>query len=589
MSLIKSASGKIVLLLFMVFAFSTAEKINKINTGEKTCVCAYDGFGYYMYLPHIFEKGHLDIQKEWAQNLQNEYCNGAVTYQLERHYLDKNIDIYHMGLAFVMLPSYTIADISARIGGYKTDGFSYPYNVGYQLNALLFIFLGLLYSRKLLRLFTNELKTSVALILVALGANSYFIFTQQNDLPHLYLFVINAASSYHLFQYYYHDKKRSILFAALLFGLSVCIRPTQALFGIIPFILLLKKHGRTKEFLFKIAIFPIAAIIWNIPQIIYWKVIGGEFIIPNLHTEDMVFTDPNLLDFLFSYRKGWLLYTPIFILLPIGWWFMFKKDRTLFYATLSFSVVYIYAMSSWECWWYAASFGQRVMVDIYPILAIPLVFVLNEFKKPLTTAAASLFALGCITLNLFQSEQMNRGIMDGFRMSQAHYWHIWGELNRYKVHNRWLLINRENINWPKELSQFDDNPFEIKSKMVFQIKAPLVSEPGNHVSIDKIHVLKTFKTDETLVEVPIKFRTSDSTQSSLLRMECVSAWNCYSWNNIELSLGRPQNQIITDTLRFNLPDVRHANDSMQMYLWNDGSAKIEVLEFKIKATSLIRN
>jgi len=124
--------------------------------------------------------------------------------------------------------------------------------------------------------------------------------------------------------------------------------------------------------------------------------------------------------------------------------------------------------------------------------------------------------------------------------------------------------------------------------MVFQTKAPLVSEPGNHVSIDKIHVLKTFKTDETLVEVPIKFRTSDSTQSSLIRMECVSAWNCYSWNNIELSFGRPQNQIITDTLRFNLPDIRHANDSMQMYIWNDSGAKIELIEFKIVGTSLIR-
>jgi len=93
MSLIKSTSGQIVLLLLIVFAFSTAEKIDKINTGEKTCVCAYDGFGYYMYLPHLFEKGHLDIQKEWAQSLQHEYCSGAVTYQLERNYADKNIDI----------------------------------------------------------------------------------------------------------------------------------------------------------------------------------------------------------------------------------------------------------------------------------------------------------------------------------------------------------------------------------------------------------------------------------------------------------------------------------------------------------------
>ncbi len=585
---ITTTSGKIVVLLTLVFAFTTADKIDKINTGEKTCNCAYDGFGYYMYLPHLFEFGHLNIKKDWAQELQNKYCNGAYAYQLEQHWTGNNIDIYHMGLSIVLLPSYTIADVFARAFGYPTDGFSYPYMVAYLLNVLLFIFLGLFYLRKLLRVFTDDIRASIIVVLVAFGSNAYFTFNHQYDLPHLYVFVLNAASFYHLMRYYKDDQKRSLWISSLLFGLTVCMRPTQALFGIIPFILLLKKHGKSLVFLKKLAFYPAFALFWNIPQILYWKIIGGEFIILNLHTEDIALSDPNLLDFLFSYRKGWLLYSPLFLLLPIGWWLMYQKDRVLFAATLSFSVLYIYVMSSWECWWYAASFGQRVMVDVYPILALPLVFLANKIQKPVLGAFTGVFVLACVYLNLFQSRQVELGILDGYRMSKEQYWHIFGELDPTQVHQRYLLIDRGNKQWPKHLSQFKDNPFEIKSTIVKRFETPIVSDPGIHVSLGKIHVLNTFGTDETLIEVPLKFRTSDSTQSSLIRMECVSAWNCYSWDNIELSFGRPQNQIIEDTLRFNLPDIRHANDSMQMYIWNESGAKIELLEMKMIGTSLIR-
>lgn len=588
MKWIHSTSGKVVILLTLVFAFTTIDKINKINTGEKTCNCAYDGFGYYMYLPHLFNKGHLNIEHEWAQDLQNKYCHGTYAYQLKEHWTGNNIDIYHMGTALIMLPSYTVADVIARAGDYETDGFSYPYMIVYQLNALLFIFLGLLYLRKLLRFFTDELRVSLILILVALGANTYFTFNYQYDLPHLYLFTLNAASLYHLFTYRETDNKRSLWFSAILFGLTVCVRPTQLIFGAIPFFLLLKKHGKSLLLVKQLALFGIFAFLWNIPQILYWKIIGGEFLILNLHTEDIVLTDPNLFDFLFSYRKGWLLYSPLFIILPLGWYFMYKRDKTVLYGTLSFAFFYIWVMSSWECWWYAGSFGQRPMVDVYPILAIPLAFLVDSIKKPVVVAASGLFAVGCIALNLIQSEQTALGILDGYRNSKEHYWHVFGELNPENVHRRYLLIDRSNLFWPEHLSSFDDNPFEIKTRTFRKLEKPLISEPGNNIDLGKIHVLNTFGTDETRIEVPLLYSTSDSTQSALIRMECVSKWNCYSWDNIELSLGHRQGIDIRDTLRFNLPDIRHNADSMQMYIWNQEGSTIELKEFKLIATSLFR-
>lgn len=585
---IQTISGKVLILLTLVFAFSTIEKIQTVNSGEKTCVCAHDGFGYYMYLPQLFNHGNLDIQRDWAQNLQNKYCNGAYVYQLEEHIPGKNIDIYHMGLSMVLLPSYTIADLTARATGYPTDGFSYPYMIAYLLNALLFIFLGLLYLRKLLLLYTDDLRASVVLIVIALGTNAYLTFNIQYDLTHLYLFTLNSITTYHLLSYNKTGRERSLWYSAIIFGLTVFIRPTQALLGIIPLIVLFRKFGRSKTFFKKLLLFPGMALLWNLPQIAYWKIVGGDLILLNLHSEDIVLSDPNLLDFLGSYRKGWLLYTPLFLILPIAWWFMYKKERMLFYATLSFSAIYIYVMSSWECWWYAASFGQRVMVDIYPILALVLTFLVNELKRPIAIAASSLFAVACISLNLFQTRQLELGILDPYLMSKEHYWHIFGELDPQNVHRRWLLINRANINWPRELGAYDDNPFEIKTRKVYTMEKPLISNPGENMHLDRINVLKTFITDETQLIVPVKYRTSDSTQDAHLQFECVSDWNCYSWNSYELSLNRPQNTVVTDTFRFNLPDIRHRNDFMQIYIWNSAGAKVELLEFEIYGTSILR-
>ena len=588
MSWHRTLSGKIVILLSMVFAFTTFDKISDVTSGQKPCLCAYDGYGYYSYLPRIYEKGDLKFDQEWMQRRQDQYCFRAHAYQLEKRNLKADVNIYHMGLSFALLPSYAISDIAARIGGYPTDGFSTPYHVGYQLNALLFIFLGLLYLRKLLHFFASETATIITLILVTLGANTYFIFNYQYDLPHLYLFTINAAALYHLMRFIKEDRARSFWFFAILFGLAVCIRPTQLVFGLIPFLLLLKELGKTRKFVRHMLILGGVVLLCNIPQLLYWKLVGGEWVILNLHTEDIVLGDPNLYDFLFSYRKGWLLYSPLFLILPFGFWIMYKKNRTLFWAIVSFGAIYIYVMSAWECWWYAHSFGQRVMVDIYPILAIPLAFVIDALRTRTGQIGAGTFLALCLTLNLYQSEQIRLGILHSERMTKEHYWLVFGKMDPKDIHHRYLLIDRGDLDWPRQLAKDKDLPFKIISRTVYNRRTKAIPPLNGDMSLGKINLYKTFETDETLLEVPLVFTTADSAQSTVLRMECVSRYNCYSWNSMELSLGRRQGIEIYDTLRFNLPDVRHEADSMQIYIQNIGSAAVELKEFKINATSLIR-
>jgi hypothetical protein len=588
MRFVKSISGIVILTIFLTFILGKVSRVNTYIQEDNQCLCAYDGFGYYMYLPHLFQFGNLNIDKDWAQQVQNKYCSGIHVYQLEEAKNGNSVDIYHLGQAFLELPAYTIAEGVAIITGHERDGFTLPYFIMFHLNSLLFIFLGLHYLRKLLLLFVSDKVAAISIGILYLASNTFITFNYQYDLPHLYLFALNAISIYHVFKFEKTGNKRSLYLSAIIFGLTVCIRPTQAIMGIIPLFILLRKHKWSKQFWKQIGLYPLFAFVWNIPQIIYWWTIGGEPFMLNLHTEDIVLTDPNLIDFLFSYRKGWLLYSPIFALVPAGLYMLYRKDRTHFYGITSFIVLYIYVMSSWECWWYANSFGSRVMVDIYPIVGITFALFIQSLHQVFTKIVSYGFIVIAIGLNIVQSRQMTLGIIHGERMSKEHYWHVFGKLDKSKLHQDYLLIAQNDLKWVEKAKSLPSSMFTIQAEEIFSISEPMVTKPNEDLTIGRFTVLDEVPTFETQFEVHVKTITSDSTQSSVLKMECVSPFNCYSWDNLEVSKNLRESEATDQVFKFNLPWIRHRRDEMQLYIQNPNNVSIELLEFRIIAHSLIR-
>ena len=582
-------SGIIVILLTIWFSILSCENIQKVTSSDKECLCAYDGFGYYMYLPHLFQNGNLLMTHEWANEIQSEYCPGAPVYQLEQRNYDNPIDIYHMGLSIVFLPSYTIADIIASIGGYERNGFSTPYKYAYHLNGLLFIFLGLLYLRKLLLLFSKDQYVALALILVYLGTNATFTFSRQYDLPHLFLFSLNAIWIFHFFRFFQNDTRKNLIYAAIIFGLTTCVRPTQVILGLLPFILILRKEKNLLSTIRTLLAFPVFAFIWNIPQIIYWYTVGGSLFIPNLHTEKIVLTDPNLIDFLFSYRKGWLVYSPAFLLLIPGFFYLFKKNRTLFWGSITASFAYIYVMSSWECWWYASSFGSRVMTDIYPLLAVPLLFLIKETVKLRLKIGLALIGVIVIALNLFQSHQVELGLISGDRMTKEHYWYIFGKTSISEYHADYLLLSRGDLDWPERLASKDYKEYTIIKDTILDIDISKSTIPGEYLDIYKFELYDKIQTYESQLEVILEAKTTDNTKSSFLRMEAYGKSN-YMWNTFDISKDLTKNDSLELlTYRFNLDWIRHKNDGLQIYVHNPEDVVVELERMVIIARSLLRD
>lgn len=576
--------------LLIAFAFTvlTTQKINNRIAGNDTCLCANDGFGYYMYLPSIINRGEIEINTNWAQDIQNTYCDSNLIYQIVQSKIDKPINIYHIGLSYIKLPSYIIAHTISKNTSYPTDGFSLPYYISHYLNALFFILLGLHYLRKLLLLYTSELNTSLIILVAYFGTNMYATFSIQADLPHLYLFTLNTIFIYHLMQYISNTKYRDLIITLIVFGIATAIRPTQAVLGIIPLILLQKKLGFNLRLWKQILLFPLASILFNIPQFLYWKYLGGEWVIPNLHTEDIVLIDPNTLDFLFSFRKGWFLYSPVFILLIPGFIYTYRINKPVFWSIFTFTFLYIWILSSWECWWYAGSFGSRVMVDIYPFLLLIIGIGLPAIKSNISKASIISFSLICIGLNLFQTRQLNTGIIDSTRMSKEHYLYTFGRLEIDKFNNSRLLMNRYDTNWIHSVEEKNLEFYQIQTKEIFALDKTLIAKPKEDLTIGRFTILDELPSDESLITVRFTAKSNNPSETSIIRLETVSPYNCYSWNSMEISQGSTKDLETEYEMQFNLPDIRHRNDEMQLYIDNDKDVQIELTSFTIEAKTLIR-
>ena len=107
-------------------------------------------------------------------------------------------------------------------------------------------------------------------------------------------------------------------------------------------------------------------------QLLYWKYVSGSFLVYSYQDQGFSWLRPHLIDGFFSARAGWLIYTPTMAFALAGFFFLRKRAPSAFWASLIFSVIFIYVTFAWDIWWYGGSLGQRAMVQAYPVLAFPM-------------------------------------------------------------------------------------------------------------------------------------------------------------------------------------------------------------------------
>lgn len=159
-----------------------------------------------------------------------------------------------------------------------------------------------------------------------------------------------------------------------------------------------------------------------------------------------------------------------------GFYFMYKKNKAIFFALFGYFVMNLWLVSSWSNWWYAQSFSQRAMVSSYPIMAIALgYFITWLFTQKWSIKIPGVILIVFLTgLNLFQTKQFHRGVLHGDRMTKEYYFAVFGKLNASEEDKKLLLVDR---NFDKE--ENFDNSQDYAKKVVYQLDFD--SGDGNEV------------------------------------------------------------------------------------------------------------
>lgn len=450
--------GKFTLLVSIIILIASITSGIDHKQWNKNEVINNDACIYYAYLPAFFI--YHDLTFAFQKNLPAGFEGRIWTLNAPN---GSQVLKMSSGNAICWLPFFCLAHLYATLSNnYQADGYSMPYSVSIFIATLFYLSLGLFFLGRLLLKYFHDITAGLALILIVLGTNIFYYIIQEPGTSHINSFGLICIFLYVCVKWL--DKPTFIqsIIMGLLAGLIILIRPTNFVVLLLPLLIGISTwHDIFPRIIFlrrntlKILMAAIAAFIIIIPQLIYWKYITGQYIYYSYQDQGFFFNHPHIIDGLFSYRKGWLLYTPIMAFAIAGFLILGKYAKGFTFAFTAFMAINIYVIFSWWNWWYGGSFGSRPMIDSYGIMAFPLAALIEYIfhRKIWIKALATLIFSFVIYLNQFQIKQYCVCIIHWENMSQRAYWGVF-LTNKLPVNYQEML---QPPNVDKALKGLDEN------------------------------------------------------------------------------------------------------------------------------------
>lgn len=386
-----------------------------------------------MYLPALFIYQDLDGLSFFPDIIEN-YLNTTSYYQALPVENGNMLIKYPIGLSIFYLPFFLLGHLFAFLLGFPMDGYSAPYQVAIGFSSVVYSILALKILRKHLLTWFSDKAVGFSLILLALGTNYLQYVSIDGAMPHAYLFFLYSLILHFTIKWHEAYRPSHAILLGVLIGWAVVSRPTDLLVILIPLLWGMERMNELSEqvqrFLKKwkhlvLAILGGMSIIAL--QLLYWKGIGGQWI-NNQYEEHFQWLSPNTWKILFSWEKGWLVYTPLVGLILLGFIPLYKHQKQLFFPLFVFFLINLYVLSAWSSWKYAGSYSCRAYVQSYAVLIFPLAamfeWILIQRKRAIILGVIIPMLIG---LNLFQIWQYNQGIILAEGNSRGYYFQIFGK------------------------------------------------------------------------------------------------------------------------------------------------------------------
>lgn len=367
---------------------------------------SYDVVSYHSYLPALLIKKDISLQfyKDSA-----EYYNNRFMYWAGFTPDKKPVIKTTYGLCLLYLP-FTIWPIIFKSPEIHT-GYELPFSIGIVTSNLFYYILSLLILYKLLKaLQFSNLSIGLTVLSIGFGTNLLTYVSVTLGMPHAYNFFLIICLLYTILLWHQKITFGKSILIGILIGLLIVIRPTNIVFALC-FILFKKKDEpfelkKFASFWKHYLVMALFSFLMILPQLVYWHYITGHYIFNSYINERFFFNNPHVLEYLFGFRKGWLIYTPI-ILLGIWGLFYTKNLNPFLRATLIIIPLLVFVNSSWWCWWFGGGHGARAMIETYPLLAIGFAAFFERFlslKKILAIGISGFLILFNLkSVNLYRS------------------------------------------------------------------------------------------------------------------------------------------------------------------------------------------
>lgn len=408
----------------------------------------WDVISYYEYLPAIF------IHHDWSLSFLDQRPELEGKFWHSKGPNNSRVIRTSMGMALLYLPFFLLGHAAAHmleyILGYSTDGFSDPYEIALIYGSVIYCIIAMLILRRILKRYVSDLASALTLLTISLGTNLFYYTTVEGPMAHAWLFMLYAAFLYFTIRWQESAGSSKYFYAlSFLAGVMVLCRPTEI---IVLIVILLFGVTKIKDVIphLRRLLFPLPRLLLGVIlfvgpfflQMCYWKSVTGSWLYYSYQEYGFFFDAPMISDGLFSYRKGWFVYTPAATFFIVGFVLLYRYQRQLFLPILVWFLIHIYITFSWCIWWYGGSFGMRALIQGTALLALNMAllydFAIRNFRYFFWVVLLGFYF---IRLNLFQTRQFLNSLIHWDSMTKEAYWYVfertemtrqnWTELESY--------------------------------------------------------------------------------------------------------------------------------------------------------------
>jgi len=414
--------------LWVSLIIITTINISYENWNHEYKIIAWDVNSYYAYLPMVFiyNDPDMDFIQEDIPKFKDHYW----TFDTET---GKKALLTTCGMSYLFAPFFLAGHGIAQLTPAAGDEFSPPYKISLIISCLFYLAIGLFFLRKVLLQYYTAAVTSVTLLLIIFGTNLLHYVTDEPTMSHAYSFALISVFLFMITKWMQRPGIKYAILLGALAGLISLIRPSNILILLLLFLWEVSSFSQLwsrirfyfAKFHITILMFIGFILVW-IPQFFYWHYVSGSLFLNTYGSsgQGFFFDNPQIYHLLFSYRKGWFVYTPMMLVAVLSLYFLYKKNKGQFWPISIYLALHIYVFASWYSWWTGGSFGLRSFIDLYGVMALPLAALIAwTFKQKRNLKIPILLILALILyVNVFQTAQYKKGVIHNKAMTKKSYW-----------------------------------------------------------------------------------------------------------------------------------------------------------------------